>query len=404
MTIQGPVTAADDGKITCHIDGARVHSIQLHIRDNYAEWTIEKYQEKWPDAPLLSPKAEELRRQKKEQGQRNQTLQASTTLTPSIIGTGEVVVSRAFMHEVFGLGDAPAARSKTSGAPIEIDVLSGHGDGARPYIPAIDPNYVFNIDLVKKVMIGFYLGFNCYFWGYHGTGKTTIFEQCCARTGRPFMRVQHTINTEESHILGQYVVRGGATVFELGPLPLAMLNGWTYCADEYDFAMPSVSAVYQPVLEHKSLIIKEAPAELRVIKPHPQFRFVATGNTNGVGDETGLYQGTLIQNAANYSRFEITEEVKYMDPEIEKSVVMAQTKLDKKNAEKVVKFANQIRESFAQGKMSMTVSPRELINASTLAIAYGGDMIQGLELAFANRLSRIDRQVASQFAQRVFGS
>lgn len=406
---------SNDGKITCHIDGARVHSVQLHIQNNHPDWTLDRYREEYPKAPLLSERAQKALRDREK-------VTATSQLIEQPADT--VVTKKEFLHDVFGFGDAPAARSAVTGDPIEIAVMEGHSKETIPYIAQIDPNYVFNIDLVKKIVIGLEINMPIYLWGYHGTGKTTALEQVSARTGRPFMRVQHTINTEESHILGQFLVRPkdieeeeiaadgsrhtvkrvtNTTDYQLGPLPLAMLYGMVYCADEYDFAMPSVTAVYQPVLEGKPLVIKEAPEEFRVIRPHPNFRFVATGNTNGVGDETGLYQGTMIQNAANYSRFPITEEVEYMDKKIEESILISQTGIDKPSATKIVKYADEVRKSFKDGRIGMTVSPRELINAATLGIAFGGDWMRGLQLSFANRLSRVDKKVVEEYAQRIFG-
>ncbi|WLR91038.1 AAA family ATPase [Shinella zoogloeoides] len=404
---------AADGKIICQIDGARTHSIQVHLRDNHPDWTIERYQKEYPDAPILSEKATQA------------LAQSRAAKAQSAAGAGGIVTNakKHYLHEVFGFGDARAARSSI-GNPIEIQVILDADDEAQPYVQQVDPDYVFNIDLVKKVIIGFEINKPVYLWGFHGTGKTTVLEQVCARTGRPFSRVQHTINTEEAHILGQYVVRTKfveeevlnptgekvkivkpqtVTEFQLGPLPMAMLHGWVYCADEYDFAMPSVTAVYQPVLEGKPLVIKDAPPEFRVIKPHPDFRFCATGNTNGVGDETGLYQGTLIQNAANYSRFPIVEEVEYMEAATEELILVSKTGIDKPTAGKIVKFAKSVRDAFKEGKISMTVSPRELINSADLGMYFGGDWKQGLKLSFANRLSRVDKKTVEEFAQRVFG-
>jgi cobaltochelatase CobS len=57
---------------------------------------------------------------------------------------------------------------------------------------------------------------------------------------------------------------------------------------------------------------------------------------------------------------------------------------------------------FRDGKISMTISPRELISAADIAIAFGGNWKLGLELAFANRLPRVDRKVVSDYMQRVF--
>lgn len=403
-------TATADGKIICHIDNERVHSVQAHIAKNHSDWTIERYQSEFPDEPILSETAKQLisRREaeKKAAAEKQSAVQTQhQQIIAEAAGAGEVasiVVEQKFFHEVFDLGNAEAAMS-TKGTPIPIEVLSGHDAQAQVYLPDVDRNYIFNIDLVKKVIVGFQLNMPIYLWGFHGTGKTTILQQASARTRRPFLRVQHTINMQESDVLGQWTVKDGSTVFQLGPLPMAMINGWVYCADEYDFAMPSVTAVYQPVLEGEPLLIKDAPPHFRKIIPHPNFRFVATGNTNGVGDETGLYQGTLVQNAANYSRFKITDEVEYMDAKIEESILVSRTRIDRGNASKIVKFANEVRKMFRDGKISMTISPRELISCGQLGIAYGGNWALGMELAFANRLSRVDKKVVQEYMQRIFG-
>lgn len=405
MTDQAVVTAAPeaaDGKIVCQIDNARVHSVASHIKRNHADtWTLERYQAEFPDAPVLSDKAKAvLEKQRLEREQDNQR-RAGAVSSVQRKSQEPFVRNFATFHDTFDLGNAAAARNAI-GDPIEITVLNDHDDASLAYLPDIDRSYVFDIDLLKKVIIGFQLNMPTYLWGFHGTGKTTMLQQAAARTGRPFMRVQHTINMQESDILGQWVVKDGATVFQLGPLPMAMINGWVFCADEYDFAMPSVIALYQPVLEGQALLIKDAPKEFRKIVPHPDFRFVATGNTNGIGDETGLYQGTLVQNAASYSRFAITEEVKYMDPKIETSILVAKGGIPAKDAKNVVKFANQVRTAFGDGKITMTISPRELISACQLAAAYGGKYSLGLQLAFANRLSRVDRKTVIEFLQRLF--
>jgi cobaltochelatase CobS len=305
------------------------------------------------------------------------------------------------MHEVFDLGPVKAAMN-AKGNPIMV--TSYHPDAEAVHlVPEKDPNYIFNIDLLKVGVMALELNMKFYTWGYHGTGKTTFHEQMHAHLSKPFLRVQHTINTEEAHILGQMLVKDGSTYFEPGPLPLAMRHGWTYCADEYDRAPSTVLSVYQPVLEGKPLVIKEAPLDWRIVKPHANFRFVATGNSNGVGDETGLYQSTQMGDASNYSRFGVTEEVGYMPDEQETAVVAAQGGIDKKDAAKLVKFANEVRTAYKGGRIGSTISPRELINAAQIGLVRGSDWRGGLRYAFANRLSRVDKEVCEQFAQRLFG-
>lgn len=409
MTSPAQTSAPSDGKIVCELDGARVHVIQAHLKSHHPEWTVERYRATYPDAPLMSPAAE-----KRQQERLMEQKKAAETASVAQL------MDRLPIANVFETGDVPAAKNKR-GEPILISVMKAHDSEALALVPDVDSRYVFNLELTKTILMGLEMSMNVYLWGFHGTGKTTAFEQVCARTKRPFMRVQHTANTEEAHIVGQYVVQAvervtknqatgedttilsTETVFQPGPLTIAMLNGYVYCADEYDFALPSVLSVYQPILEGKPLFIKDAPPDMRMIRPHKNFRFVATGNTNGGGDETGLYQGTQIQNAANYSRMHIVEEVPYMEAELETAVIASQAGLKKDDAKKLVAFANDIREAFKGGRIGMTISPRELITAGKLGIVRGADYSAGLRQGFMNRMSRVDREAASQLAQRYFG-
>jgi len=400
MTDQANAATATDDRVLCHIDNVRVHSVQSHIKRNHPDWTIDRYQQEYPDASLLSETAKNALA-KKEKEMREAVANAKAGQDTLVSSGKSFTFSQAPFHDVFDLGNAPAARN-AKGNPINIKMFTGHDTDSLLYMPQVDHAYVFDIDLVKKVIIGMELNLPVYLWGMHGTGKTSVLQQVAARTKRPFLRVQHTINMQESEILGQWTVRDGATEFQLGPLPTAMINGWVYCADEYDFAMPSVTAVYQSVLEGEPLLIKDAPPALRKIIPHPEFRICATGNTNGIGDETGLYQGTLIQNAANYSRFRIVDEVKYLDPKIEETILVAKTGVPRSDAAKVVKFGNEMRRMFAEGKVDMPVSPRELIGACIIAGSLGGKFSTGLELSYANRLSRVNRRAAVEYMSRIF--
>lgn len=401
------VTTAD--KIRCEVDGAMVHSIQAHLKSTYPnEWTLERYREVYPNAPLLSDFArvalEKAKMSKDETDRRLRDVNVANTNEDMAQPMLQAAFAKTHqpMHEIFDLGNVPAALG-SAGGPIPVEVFSGHGGDSLSYLVEVDKSYVFNIELLKKVLVGFALNKPVYLWGMHGTGKTTVLQQAAARTRRPTIRVQHTINMEESHVLGQWVVKNGQTEFQLGPLPMAMINGWLYIADEYDFAMPSVTAVYQPVLEGQALLIKDAPPHLRKIIPHPDFRFAATGNTNGCGDETGLYQGTLMQNAANFSRFGITEEVEYMEPSIEENILRSKAQVPPPVAKKIVKLANDVRKMFKDGKIGMTISPREMIAAAQVGIAFGGNWKLGIELAFANRLPRADKKAVQEYLQRAFG-
>lgn len=390
------------GKIKCELCGAEVHAIHLHLKEAHPETTVAEYQAKFPEAPLLS----EIAKQHIAKRKAESAAAAKPAATPADAGAVSVsaavpqssLTKKAF-HEVFALGKAKAALS-SRGDAIPISVIA---NPANPeMVPAASDDYVYDIDELKNVILALELNIPCYVWGHKGSGKSELFEQIAARTKREFVRVQHTVNTEESHIVGQWVVKGGETVFELGPLPVAMQNGWLYCADEYDFALPSVLSVYQAVLEGKALMIKEADAANRVIKPHPNFRIVATGNTNGSGDETGLYQGTNLQNSANYDRFGMVIHKQYMNKKAESQILQNKIKLVKEDADKMVEFASLVREAYDGAKISDVISPRTLIYAAKIGLKRGS-FRQGIQLAFINKLTKVDREVTDGLAQRVFG-
>lgn len=386
-------------KIKCELCNEQVHIIQLHLAKKHPEMTIDKYKELYPKAQLLSEKAQE-ELEKRQENSSKKPIASEVEETKEVNPQSEKTPDgKGFLHEVFSLKAPEAKNQKGNGIPITVfdDVKD-----FKELIPEVKNSYVHDAKTLKQVMLGIELNLNVYVWGHKGCGKSEMFEQICARTNRPLMRVQHTANTEESHIVGMWTVKDGATVFELGPLALAMKHGWLYLADEYDFAMPSVLSVYQAVLEGKPLIIKEADLENRSIKPHPNFRFVATGNTNGSGDETGLYQGTNLQNSANYDRFGVVLFKDYMPNKEETEILVKTCRCTKSDAISMVKFATLVRDAYASGKLSDVVSTRSIINATTIGMKLGS-FLDGVNLSFANKLSTSDREVVDGFSKRIFG-
>ena len=383
--------------IECKVCGASVHVMVTHIRDHHPEMTLEEYESTYPGAPVLSEIAKERLAKKREAIQKEKESREMTKLEAS-----SATSTMKDMHTLFNLGRVKAAM-RPDGNPVKVQVLDDSEWSMQ--VPEIDPRYVFPIDQLKTGLSALALKIPAFFWGHAGTGKTTLWEQICARTNRPMIRIQHTGSTEESHILGSMAANTEGTYFDPGPLPLAMKYGWIYLADEYDAGFPQSMMVYQPVLEGKPLVIKEAPAdsEWRVVHPHPNFLIVATGNTNMAGDESGLYQGTNIQNAANAERFGMVEQMPYMPKKQEIAVVASQGGISTEDAERMVDFAHKVRDAYDGKKIKATIGPRVLINASRISIARASFM-KGLEFAFINRLSTKDREVVTQIAQRVLGA
>lgn len=378
-------------KINCQICGGECHAIQIHLRDSHPGVTLDQYRDTYPESPTLSEFAKLKIAEKKKARVKESAIVIEKEKTEVSLDTDRVVKG---MNEVFQLAGGGSGKS----VGIECFTRSDFPE----LVPEINEDYVYDEELLKNVLLAFEDNIPILLWGHAGTGKTSLAKQVCARTGRAFMRVQHTPNSEECHFLGQWVLRDGHTVFQLGPLAEAMKYGWVYCADEYDVSRTEVNTVYQSVLEGEPLVIKDADPANRVIRPHKNFRFIATGNTNGTGDETGLYQGTNLGNAANYGRFGMKLKCHYQKRESESSILQKRCSLIKADADRMIDFASLIREAYDGGKISSTIDTRILIFACNIGIKRGS-FRKGVTLSFTNGLSRVDQTIVEGISQRCFG-
>lgn len=407
-------------KISCELCGEEVHSIAKHLKDAHGPdsakpKTFDDYKAEYPNAETLSPAA------KKKMADMKAAREAEEAKTAAA-GPAEGAVpeekpganpdtKQVYFHEAFKF-DASVKSAKTKsgkGIPCTADSRQGADDEYLELVPAWNDNYILNPELIKTVMMALEMRIPIFLYGHSGVGKTSIFKQMAAGLGRRLFRFQHTVDTEESHIVGQWTVvahidstgkASSVTEYKLGPLALAMIHGWTYIADEIDRSSPTVLSAYQAVLEGEPLVLKDAPAKYRVIKPHPLFAFAATGNTNGTGDQSGLYQATITQDAATIERFGVVAHVDYPPEKQEIAMIAAATGLQTADATKIRRFAQEIREKAFPNQVSLTIGPRVAINMAKIGMMKA-DFVEGAMYAYCNRLPEAEREAAIGIAKRI---
>lgn len=137
------------------------------------------------------------------------------------------------------------------------------------------------------------------------------------------------------------------------------------------------------VLEGAPLCLPENGGE--VIHPHEMFCIACTGNTNGGGDDTGLYQGTGRMNLAWLDRFMLCE-VNYPDVAVEKNLLLKlYPTLPEPVISNMVEFANEIRKQFIGSSDSyadtiqVTLSTRTLIRWAELTLRFQPLAHQGIQ-------------------------
>jgi len=107
----------------------------------------------------------------------------ATAVEKLIASEKDKVVTKA-LHEVFDLAGKEAKNSKGGAIPVSCVENTAFPD----MVPETNTTYVHNVDDLKNVMLALELHINPYVWGHKGTGKSELFEQIAARTGR---RITH---------------------------------------------------------------------------------------------------------------------------------------------------------------------------------------------------------------------
>jgi len=260
-------------------------------------------------------------------------------------------------------------------------------------IPKKDPLFVAHghfSDLIKVLNSKkFYPVFET---GESGTGKTYMTEQACAKLKKEFIRVNITVETDEDDLLGHYALIDGNTVWQDGPVVIAMERGAVLLLDEIDLASNKVMCL-QPILEGKGVYLKKVN---RMVTPSAGFTVVATANTKGKGSEDGRFVFTNILNEAFLERFPITMEVGYPSAQTEKKIVNKVLDSlgvpDTDFAEKLVNWANAIRKTFYDGGIDEVIATRRLVHISN-AFAIFGDRMKSIEMC----VNRFDEDTKTSF-------
>jgi hypothetical protein len=228
--------------------------------------------------------------------------------------------------------------------------------------------------------------------GHSGNGKTMSIEQACAKAKRKFVCVSMTPETDESDLLGNYVLINGNMEWRDGPVTTAARQGAVLCIDEIDYGAQNLSSL-QRVLEGKPFLLKKKG---EVVTPEPGFTVFATANTKGKGSDDGRYMFTNVLNEAFLERFRTTMEQEFPPVVIERKIIKKELASSGRNddefADTLVTWADVIRKTFIDGGCDEVISTRRLVH---IVETYGifGDKLKALTLC----LNRFDDDTKASF-------
>lgn len=260
-------------------------------------------------------------------------------------------------------------------------------------IPKVYKNYVpFGNyeDLVQIISSNKF--FPIFITGHSGNGKTMSVEQACAKLKRKFVCVSMTPETDESDLLGNYVLINGQMEWRDGPVTVAARQGAVLCIDEIDYGAQNLSCL-QRVLEGKPFLLKKKNES---VVPAEGFTVVATANTKGKGSDDGRYMFTNVLNEAFLERFLNTYEQDWPPVTVEKKILKKELafhgRSDDEFADKLVTWADVIRKTFNEGAADEIISTRRLVHiAKTFGVF--GNRLKAIELC----LNRFDADTKASF-------
>jgi len=287
----------------------------------------------------------------------------------------------------------PMATEEEKEVSLATNVIEFPKNVTESYVPAKVGNYVkfghYNDVKTIKKSGQFYPVF---ITGLSGNGKTMMIEQVHADLKKELFRVNITIETDEDDLIGHYALIDGKTVWQDGPVVMAMERGATLLLDEVDLASNKIMCL-QPVLEGNPLLIKK---EGRIVRPKAGFTVMATANTKGKGSEDGRFIGTNILNEAFLERFPITVEQEYPSVSVEKKIInklmFSLGCLDEEFSGKLVDWADLIRKTFYDGGCDEIIATRRLVH-----IVHAFSIFKDRMKAIAMCVARFDDQTKETF-------
>jgi cobaltochelatase CobS len=394
------VYSRDNDKVKCRECGHEAHLLQKHLRDVHG-FSVPQYLSKYPGAVIGSAAGRSA-----VEGIGKKDKETASEAVKMVSGTKSFRTVDINAGAVFGLPSDFTIKGFASHGiyPLPDGTVVNSAD----FVPKKQP-YEFDPDLTGAILQALDSNETMYSWGPSGAGKTTAKEQVLHHLGWPCFRLNMDAQLTREDIIGGQSLENGATKFKLGPLPIAMSIGACLIIDEADMMSADLAPVFQSVLERRGdgslgTLTIATGSGMVVIQPHPDFRILATGNTNMRGDMTGMYGvSTNVQNAAYRNRYSLFYRVEHPKPDREKRIVRKYfDAIPEDLLDKFVFAAESLRSAHTDGSLTELFTTRTLlqwIRHST----FRGDPSFAAELAFLNVWADADAVSGRAIVQRYFG-
>ena len=204
--------------------------------------------------------------------------------------------------------------------------------------------------------------------GPTGCGKTRFVEYMAARLERPLITVSCHDDLSASDLTGRYLIRGGETVWQDGPLTTAVRQGAICYLDEVVEARQDTVVVIHPLTDHRRLLPVERTGES--VEAAPGFQLVVSYNPG--------YQHALKDLKPSTRQRFVSLEFDFPTLEREIEVVQRESAVDRALAHQLVTLGRRLRKLREQGLLE--------VPSTRLLVATGRLIAGGIEPKTACRV------------------
>jgi hypothetical protein len=252
--------------------------------------------------------------------------------------------------------------------------------------PEKDPNYVswgFHTDL--KNIIKSKAFYPIFVFGESGFGKNMMIEQVCAELKREMIRINFSIETDKTDLVGGPTLENGNVVYNEGPVLTAMRKGAVLFMDEFSKGNPNNMLVLNGILEGKPFF---NPHTGELVHAKEGFNIIAASNSAGRGEDTGRFLEQILDSSL-LERFPVTV---IQEPPTDKVIVriLSRHLEDNDFIEKLVKWQKVIQKTFENGGIDELISIRRLVHIAN-AYKIFNDKLKAIGLC-TNRFDTATRE------------
>lgn len=191
--------------------------------------------------------------------------------------------------------------------------------------------------------------------GPTGCGKTRFVQTMAEELRRPLFTVACHEDLTAGDLVGRFLLKGGETVWEDGPLTRAVREGGICYLDEVVEARADTTVVIHPLADHRRELNVERLG-LKLVAP-PEFMLVMSYNPG--------YQSVLKDLKPSTRQRMVSIELTFPGPEIEERILLQETGIDAEMARRLVRLGQAIRQLQHEG-LPEAASTRTLVSTALL--------------------------------------